>query len=953
MAVLTPDYWQKLETLFHAALELQPGARREYLQQECAGDEQLRQQVESLILSSDPTSHLMDGVIAEEAAAVTDLAPGERIGQYEIVRELGQGGMGAVYLAVRADDQFRKQVAIKLVRADFSSRSIVERFRTERQILANLEHPGIARLLDGGATTRGSPYVVMEYVDGVPVDVYCERHRLSIRERLVLFRRIADAVSYAHRNLIVHRDIKPDNVLVTAQGEPKLLDFGIAKLLIAEGAPVQPSQSTIATERLMTPEFASPEQARGEAITTLSDVYSLGVLVYKMLTDKVPVRLSSQRAADIEREICERVPVRASVAARGTGSWAKLGKESARDLDTILMVALHKEPGRRYASVENFSADIERYLDGFAVLARGDSWSYRTGKLIRRHPFATAAAVLFLVAAVGFSTGMAILAQRARREARTANEVTDYLIGVFRSNDPNSGRGDLVTARELLDRGAQQLDTKLRDEPVVQARMLDTMGELYNDLGLSQKAEDLLRRSLEVRKTRLSLNDVAAADTLDRLGDVAQDMSQYAVAERYFRQALAIRQKESGPDSGPVAEDYARISSILWNMGNYAPAEDLDRKAIAIETRLHGPDALITLDMQNDLGTIYDSEDRYQAAADQAKYVLDTRLRIEPPNHPDLGYSWHNYAQPLAGLGRFKDAENAERRAVAVRIQAYGKDHPQVAENQGELAGILLKTGKFEEALQLAQQAFARELALYGSDNRDTNYCRTNYARALLAAGRGAEALDQERTALTVWERLVPPHHPKLASALVILGMIDTAMSNAKAADAELARAIEYLTEFYGPGHTLVADAQILRAEALIDDGRLAEARILATQALATERAAFPAGHPEIGLAEAALGRIELAEHNAKSALPLLQDAFVQVGNAYGRDHPQTASVGMRLAEAMAANGKMPAGFQLAQAEAPILLRSNSPQWRRERRLAQQVERQGSAGLLKPAGLLQ
>ena len=607
MAHLTPEFWQRLESVFHGALQIEPAERRQYLDEACAGDETLLKQVESLILSSEQTDQLMDGVIAEEAAGLTGLAPGERIGQYKILRELGQGGMGTVYLAVRADDHFHKQVAIKLMRVDSFNPAMVQRFRTERQILANLEHPGIARLLDGGATTLGSPYVVMEYVDGMPVDTYCEQHHLSIRERLMLFRRVAEAVSYAHRNLIVHRDIKPDNVLVTPQGEPKLLDFGIAKLLSPENALLtagQELQRTISTDRLMTPEFASPEQARGEAITTLSDVYSLGVLLYKMLTGQVPVRLTSRRAAEIEREICETNPIRPSVAARTTGAWSKIGEDAARDLDTILMVALHKDPARRYASVENFSADIERYLNGFPVLARGDSWGYRNAKLVRRHPFATAAAVFSLIGVIAFSTGMAILTERARRETRMANEVTDYLIGVFRSNDPNSGRGDLVTARELLDRGVQQLNTKLKDEPQVQARMFDTIGELYNDLGLSQKAEELLRRSLEVRKNRLSLTDEDAADTLDRLGDVAQDMSQYPAAEVYFRQALAIHLKKTGENSGPVAEDYARISSIQWNMGDYAHAEDLERKAIALEIALHGADDLTTLDMQNDLGTI-------------------------------------------------------------------------------------------------------------------------------------------------------------------------------------------------------------------------------------------------------------------------------------------------------------------------------------------------------------
>jgi len=925
-------------------------AREAYLDEACAGEVELRRQVESLISSGNDSQQIFDGVLADQAAALTDINPGDRIGQYEVVRQLGQGGMGSVYLAVRADDQFRKQVAIKLMRPDFLSRSTVERFRTERQILANLEHPGIARLLDGGTTRLEFPYVVMEYVDGVPVDVYCQRWQISIRHRIQLFRRIVDAVIYAHRNLIVHRDIKPENVLVTGQGEPKLLDFGIAKLLQAGDSATAGSEAlTLAAERLMTPDYASPEQASGGAITTLSDVYSLGVLLYKLLTGRVPFQITSRRAAEIEREICETAPMRPSIAAGRSGEWLGLGKEATRDLDTILLVALHKEPSRRYASVEHFSADLGRFLDGFPVLARGDSFRYRTVKLVRRRPFAVAAVSFVLVLIVGSSIGMAVLARRAREEAQAANEVTDFLVNIFESNDPASGRGDKVTARELLDRGAQQLDDRLKNNPKVQARLYDTVGALYNALGSSQKAEELLRRSLELRRNRLSMTDEAAGDTLDNLGDVALDLSRYKEAEGYYREALAVHLKRSGINSTAVAEEYARISSALWDMGRFSEAEALDRQAIALESKLKGKEDRVVLDMQNDLGTVFYSEGRYQEAVIQAKYVLDARSRIEAPDHLDLGYSWHNYSQALMRMGRFPEAEDAERRSVAVRIHVYGENHPQVAMTQGELAGLLLKTGKFDEAFSLVRHAFDLEMKVYGARNRDTNYCQTHYATALLAAGETAAAREQAQQALDTRMAIVPAGHPQLADSWETLGTTDMALGNLPLAIEEFRQAMDLLVNFYGQQHVLVANAQIFLAEALMQHGELAQAEVQAASALAKEQANSPADLSQVGLAESALGRILLAGHHADKALPLLQDAFKNLSGTYGPNHPQTASTGIRLAEAMAANGQMDAALRLARQEAPFLLQSHSRQWSLERTVAERMQHSGGSALLHAA----
>ena len=433
---MTPERWQQIKQLFEAALKREPGQRLAYLTEACGSDTALQREVEALISSYEDAAGLTEAQTLEAqgkqpAENRNDPMEGRRIGSYRVIREIGHGGMGAVYLAFRADDQYHKQVAIKLVRSGMDSDSILRRFRKERQILANLEHPNIARLFDGGTTEEGWPYFVMEYIDGHPIDVYCDKRRLSVAERLKLFCHVCSAVQHAHKNLVVHRDLKPSNILLTPDGDPKLLDFGIAKILHPESS-LQTIESTLAASRPMTPEYASPEQVRGEEITTASDVYSLGVLLYELLTGHRPYRLASRHPEELARVICEHEPEKASevisrvvevtgpvglppiiltpelVSQTREGQPEKLRRCLAGDLDNILSMALRKEPQRRYTSIAQFSEDIRRHLQGLPVMARKDSLSYRTEKFVRRQKRAVLAG-LFLLLTLGLTTVLAYL----------------------------------------------------------------------------------------------------------------------------------------------------------------------------------------------------------------------------------------------------------------------------------------------------------------------------------------------------------------------------------------------------------------------------------------------------------------------------------------------------------------------------------------------------------------
>ena len=453
-----PGTWQRLEKLFYAALEMQPAERAQFLDQACVGDTGMRVQVESLLAAAGRTDGFLDRPVLEavQEVAFSGAAVGLHIGAYKILRVIGEGGMGIVYLASRADDLYQKQVAIKVVRAGFGlNAAMLLRFGSERQILANLDHPNIARLFDGGAAD-GMPYLVMEYVDGIPIDRFCQSRQLNLTQRLQLFCEVCSAVDYAHKNLVVHRDIKPVNILVTADGVPKLLDFGIAKLLDEELAG---QGQTRTVDRFMTPEYASPEQLRGEQVTTATDVYALGVLLYELLTGERLFRLKTASPLEIFEIICEREPAAPSEAPIADDLHATpYGRRSLRgDLDNIVLTAVRKEPSRRYVSVAALAADIQAYLKGYPVQARTHGWIYRSGKFIRRHKAAVAATAAMVLALIAFSIGMGLLARRATREKLTAQRESEFLAGVFQAATPDESQGKEITARQLLDQAAKRI----------------------------------------------------------------------------------------------------------------------------------------------------------------------------------------------------------------------------------------------------------------------------------------------------------------------------------------------------------------------------------------------------------------------------------------------------------------------------------------------------------------
>lgn len=635
-----------------------------------------------------------------------------RIGPYRALKELGRGGMGRVYLAARADEQYQQRVAIKVIRADVDRDEVVSRFRRERQILASLDHPNISRFLDGGATEDGRPYFVMEYVEGKAIDRYCDRQTLSIPERLKLFRQLCSAVEYAHRNLIVHRDIKPGNILVTAEGVPKLLDFGIAKLV----NPGLSGEGGTMTGLAMTPEYGSPEQARGEPVTTVSDVYSLGVLLYLLLTGHLPYRFKTRQTLDVLRAVCEDEPDKPSTAvaragdAGGQGPTAEevsrtrdgspeqLRRRLSGDLDTILLMALRKEPSRRYASVEALSEDLRRYLEGLPIKARKATISYRTGKFLRRNWAGVSGAGLVILLIMGFSVSTLVQSRRLRTERDKASRVSSLLVDLFKVSNPSEARGNTVTAREILDKGAERIRSELRGEPEVRAALMGTIGNVYDDLGLHDQAEELLRESLEIRKQVLGSENPDVAASLHDLAKVLYRKNDYDGAEARYREALAMRRQLLGNEHPDVAETLNWLALVVNEKGDYDGAEALLREALAMRRRLFGnehPDVAMTM---NGLASVLEGKGDYAAAEVLVRDALGTLRKLLGNDHPDVAYTLNVLGEVSSDAGKSAEAEEAFKESLEIGRRIFPPDHVYILVALVGLGDALVAQGEARQA---------------------------------------------------------------------------------------------------------------------------------------------------------------------------------------------------------------------------------------------------------------
>jgi len=728
---MDPQRWQRIEELFHAASTMEAGRQETYLAAECGGDEALREEVLSLLGASGRGDSMLQaevGRAAADAVGVRETVAGERIGAYRVLRPLGRGGMGAVYLAERADDTYHKQVAIKLVRAGFGTEESLRRFRAERQILAKLEHAHIARLLDGGASEDGQPYVVMEYVDGRPLLEYCREQGLGLRARLGLFLQICGAVQYAHQNLIVHRDIKPGNVLVNTEGVAKLVDFGIAKLLAED--PIA-STATQSFERLLTPEYASPEQVRGETISTASDVYSLGALLYELLTEKPPLEFASRTAVEIERVITTVEAVAPSVR---SGNRALAG-----DLDNIVLMALRKEAGRRYASASALSEDIQRYLDGYPVQAREEGLTYRAAKFVRRNRVGVAAAALFAVMLAGFVTTVIRERNSANRERVKAEQVSKFLVKSFELANASETRGRQVTAREVLEQGVARLDKELRDQPGIQTTLMDTIAEAYLSLGLLKDSVRLNGQAMEKAKQAGLGESLEMADLLSQRSYLLRESGQYKPARESMQEAFAMLARVAGRDDNRRASYLRSYGPLLYISGEPAEAEKVLREALALRRKLSGVNHEEVVWNLANLSRALTDQRKYEEAMAAAKEALRVGRQSQGEVSEAVLAAYNRIGVASYHMRRAADGETAFRSAIEVGTKLFGPEHKEVASNWNGLGAVLELAGKQQEALVAHRESIAIFRKVYGGSHPVLAQTLATFSSALHRAGAHEE----------------------------------------------------------------------------------------------------------------------------------------------------------------------------------------------------------------------
>ena len=799
--------WSHLDALFEAALALPPGARPAFLDEQCAGDPVGRAEVDELLrLATEPSSILQPGSLAPEflravlvRAKLADaghLAIDERVGVWRVLEEIGRGGMGTVYLVERADGQFHQKGALKLVRASIASEEIAGRLRRERRILASLTHANIARLLDGGQTGDGRPYLVMEYVDGRRIDRSCDDERLTIDQRLDLFRRVCSGVQHAHRNLVVHRDIKPSNIIVTAEGEVKLLDFGIARLLTGAGR--SDDAMTQPLIRILTPEYASPEQVRGEPVAIASDVYQLGLLLYELLTGHKAQTIAGASQAEMDQAICAALPIRPSARVAGDHEAAEarrltpaaLVRKLSGDLDTIVLCALRKEPGRRYASVDELMADVERYRLGLPVRAQVDSFGYRARKFIaRRRAALVSGALAVAVVATALS---AIIGQRLRtaREAARAEQVEEILADLFEFASPRV-LAPAPIAVHYVDYAAGLVRRELEAEPRSQARLLLVIGQVYTALGKYETAIPVTGQSLMLRRALYGADSLEAASALTTLGLSQHYAGRYDEAEASFREALGIQRVGKGPSAPDTVGTMIELGDLLHTRGRLADAEQILRDA-AGPLRAAGlaprdeslPRAVLYLaNVLRDRGGLDEADALFREA-------IAAFGEVHGEQNQQVAVSQSYLARLLVMRSDFEEAETMLEQALGVLRETYDGNHPLVGTALREFGYLRIEQGRLAEAETLLNEAQRIQQRLLGSSHSLVPRTRAHQAELARRRGRTPLAVLLARQTLDDFTRLGMPEHPSAIDARGTLGEALIALGDRAAAAAVLREAV-------------------------------------------------------------------------------------------------------------------------------------------------------------------
>ncbi len=811
---MTEPDWQQVKALFAEAVEQPVDTRIAFLERRCRGNTRLFDEVSSLLAASAEPQNLIENNVIDIASKIDDNNGDyaqQRFGNYRIIREIGSGGMGAVFLAERDDGEFEQTVALKIVRQSIADSEMLARFRRERQILATLNHPNIAALHDGGVSQKGEPYLAMEYVDGTTLTEYCDQNRLSISDKLGLFLKICSAVSYAHRNLVVHRDIKPSNILITSSGEPKLLDFGLAKAFESDASTTQTAL------RAFTPAYASPEQIQGGNITTASDVYSLGVVFYELLAGKKPLDVEGKSYEEVLETINHTEPAKPSSVSIDSGDSRQ---HLHGDLDNIALVAIRKEPDRRFGSVEDFAKDIELHLAARPISARPNTFSYRASKFVKRNRLAVAAAVVVIISVL---TGLAISLRQgaiARRESAKSEAVNQYLQKMLLTAIPGSGgggkKGVQASVVDILNQAAARLDgDDLVSQPDVRAELRQVIGECYVTQGMYGEGERLLLTAVDEQK---ALYGSGSRQTLKTEFDLA---TLYLTKAEYYksleideRRISELRDEFQHQRIEPVffagkLMDYALVCRAL---GNAAESELLLREAVEIFTRW-APDSV-----------------------DSARSLLTLILLDQ---------------------GKFDEAKSAQQEAVSRLRNLPENDASGLPSAMTLLGSILMEKGELKEAEANLVEAENLYRKLYGSDNTSIYDNIRLQAQVAYLAGDYVSAERKINVTLENYRKTSGPKYISFATALTIQGLILNKRGNASDAESVLREALRLRRENLPKGHFMTALTEGALGEVLLEEKKLTEADPLLRESYASLTASQKQENGRIKSARMRLERVE------------------------------------------------------------------------------------------------
>ncbi|HEV7366018.1 MAG TPA: serine/threonine-protein kinase [Gemmatimonadales bacterium] len=921
----TQDLLAAISPLLDEVLDLPPDARALWLAELRANRPELAAELEILLAAEAglDARGFLTVAAAPEPGTLPSLA-GHRIGAYSLVRPIGHGGMGTVWLAQRSDGRYEAQVAIKLLNLALIDPVGSERFRREGTALARLTHPNIARLIDAGVTEEGQPYLVLEYVEGRRIDVYCDAERLVPERRLGLFLQVLGAVAHAHANLVVHRDLKPSNILVTADETVKLLDFGIAKLLAEDSGAAERTGLTDRGGAPLTPEYAAPEQAQGRPVTTGTDIYSLGVLLYVLLAGRHPTGAGCHTVAEHLRALGESEPPRLSAVVAGgaeRGSTVERLRRLYRgDLDNIVAKALKKRPEERYATVQEFTDDLHRYLRDEPVRARPDSLGYRLGKFVRRNRAALAAVLAVMALLAGAALRERQLRGRAEREARKAGAVEQYLVSVFGAADPfalTETDRSKTTARDLLDRGAQRIDTALALQPDVRAELRGALGRVYASLSLYDAAATQLRRSLQERRSLYGPRNPAVAEAMDQLGQVLFRQGHLAEADSLLRGALAQRREHFGSLHDATAESLDHLAALLVDRDDFAHAEPLLREALAIRRTLHGDDDLSVAASRTSLAGLLHSRGANTEALPLLRDALAIRERRLGRDHPLTAETLTSLASTEEFLGHYAPAESLFRRAIAAQRKSLGSVHRSVAVSLGNLGEMLFKVGRNDEAAALLREALAINRQVLGERTDEVSSNLGNLALIVRDQGDFDEAERLLRQALQIDKALYGPEHFNVGYDLNELAVVLRMKYQSDSAIAMLREALRLSRKVMGENDRGTLAITVHLGRALREVGKLEEAEGLLRNALAK----FDPNNADTRLlsipGQIGLGRTLTGLGRPAEAMPLLEAALTASRDQLGPDNPRTAEATLGLGECLVAVG------QLARAE-PLLRQADS-----------------------------